>query len=55
MAPNGQFLAFSWMRKYGPVPPARVDMNKMIVSASVAHHDGGEVDCARRRRDGPCC
>src|SRR5258708_7141671 len=46
-SPNGQFLAFSWMRKYGPGAPGAQDIYIMdIVSKQSVQltHDGGRND-----------
>ena len=54
-SPNGQFLAFSWMRKYGPGAPGAQDIyimdivNKQWVQLT---HDGGRNDFPSWSPDG---
>jgi TolB protein len=54
-SPNGQFLAFSWMRKYGPGAPGAQDIYIMdIVSKQWVQltHDGGRNDFPSWSPDG---
>jgi len=54
-SPNGQFLAFSWMRKYGPGAPGAQDIYIMdIVSKQWVQltHDGGRNDFPAWSPDG---
>ena len=54
-SPNGQFLAFSWMRKYGPGAPGAQDIYIMdIVSRKWVQltHDGGRNDFPSWSPDG---
>jgi len=54
-SPNGQFLAFSWMRKYGPGAPGAQDIYIMdIVSKQWVQltHDGGRNDSPAWSPDG---
>ena len=49
-APNGQFLTFSWMRKYGPGEPGSNDLYLMDIASKQwvqLTHDAG-------RNDSPC-
>lgn len=49
-APNGQFLTFSWMRKYGPGEPGSNDLYLMDIASKQwvqLTHDAG-------RNDAPC-
>ena len=49
-SPNGQFLTFSWMRKYGPGEPGSNDLYLMDVASKQwvqLTHDSG-------RNDYPC-
>ena len=49
-APNGQFLAFAWVRKYGPGEPGSSDLYLMDIASKQwvqMTHDGG-------RNDFPC-
>jgi TolB protein len=49
-SPNGQFLTFSWMRKYGPGEPGSNDVYLMDIASKQwvqLTHDGG-------RNDYPC-
>jgi len=46
-APNGQFLTFSWMRKYGPGAPGSNDIYLMDIASKQwvqLTHDGGRND-----------
>jgi TolB protein len=54
-SPNGQFLAFSWMRHYGPGAPGSEDIYIMdIVSKQFVQltHDGGRNDFPSWSPDG---
>jgi TolB protein len=54
-SPNGQFLVFSWMRKYGPGAPGAQDLYIMdIVSKQWVQltHDGGRNDFPAWSPDG---
>ncbi len=46
-SPNGQFLAFSWVRKYGPGEPGESDIYLMDIASKQwvqLTHDGGHND-----------
>jgi len=46
-APNGQFLAFAWVRKYGPGEPGASDLYLMDIASKQwvqLTHDGGRND-----------
>ncbi len=46
-APNGQFLAFAWVRKYGPGAPGASDLYLMDIASKQwvqLTHDGGRND-----------
>ncbi len=46
-APNGQFLAFAWVRKYGPGEPGSSDLYLMDIASKQwvqMTHDGGRND-----------
>jgi TolB protein len=46
-APNGQFLAFAWVRKYGPGEPGSSDLYLMDIASKQwvqLTHDGGRND-----------
>jgi TolB protein len=54
-SPNGQFLAFSWMRRYGPGAPGSEDIYLMdVVSKQWVQltHDGGRNDFPSWSPDG---
>ena len=52
-SPNGQFLAFSWMRNYGPGAPGAQDLYIMDIASKQwvqLTHDGGRNDFPVGRR-----
>jgi len=54
-APNGQFLTFSWMRKYGPGAPGSNDIYLMDIASKQwvqLTHDGGRNDYPSWSPDG---
>src|SRR2546425_6379129 len=54
-SPNGQFLAFSWMRKYGPGMPGANDLYLMDIASKQwvqLSHDGGRNDFPSWSPDG---
>jgi len=54
-APNGQFLAFSWVRKYGPGDPGALDLYLMDIASKQwvqLTHDGGRNDFPSWSPDG---
>jgi TolB protein len=54
-APNGQFLAFSWMRHYGPGAPGAQDIYIMDIASKQwvqLTHDGGRNDFPSWAPDG---
>jgi len=54
-APNGQFLAFSWMRKYGPGAPGSNDLYLMDIASKQwvqLTHDGSRNDFPSWSPDG---
>ena len=54
-APNGQFLALSWMRKYGPGAPGSNDLYMMDIASKrwvQLTHDGGRNDFPSWSPDG---
>ncbi len=54
-SPNGQFLAFSWMRKYGPGEPGAQDIYIMDIASKrwvQLTHDGGRNDFPSWSPDG---
>ncbi len=54
-APNGQFLTFSWMRKYGPGAPGSNDIYLMDIASKQwvqLTHDGGRNDFPSWSPDG---
>jgi TolB protein len=54
-SPNGQFLAFSWLRKYGPGAPGARDIYVMDVASRQwvqLTHDGGANDFPSWAPDG---
>ena len=54
-SPNGQFLTFSWMRKYGPGEPGSNDLYLMDVASKQwvqLTHDGGRNDFPSWSPDG---
>ena len=54
-SPNGQFLAFSWMRKYGPGAPGAQDIYIMDIVSKLwvqLTHDGGRNDFPSWSPDG---
>lgn len=53
--PSGQFLAFSWMRRYGPGAPGSNDLYMMNIASKQwvqLTHDGGRNDFHHGRRTG---
>jgi TolB protein len=54
-APNGQFLSFSWVRKYGPGDPGALDLYLMDIASKQwvqLTHDGGRNDFPSWSPDG---
>jgi TolB protein len=54
-APNGQFLAFAWVRKYGPGEPGASDIYLMDIASKQwvqLTHDGGRNDFPSWSPDG---
>ncbi len=54
-APNGQFLAFAWVRKYGPGEPGASDIYLMDIASKQwvqLTHDGGRNDYPSWSPDG---
>jgi TolB protein len=54
-SPNGQFLAFSWLRKYGPGAPGARDIYVMDIASRQwvqLTHDGGANDFPSWSPDG---
>jgi len=54
-SPNGQFLAFSWIRKYGPGEPGSSDVYLMDIASKQwvqLTHDGGHNDFPSWSPDG---
>jgi TolB protein len=54
-APNGQFLSFSWVRKYGPGEPGSSDLYLMDIASKQwvqLTHDGGRNDFPSWSPDG---
>ena len=54
-APNGQFLALSWIRKYGPGAPGSADLYLMDIASKQwvqLTHDGGRNDFPSWAPDG---
>lgn len=54
-APNGQFLAFAWVRKYGPGEPGASDLYLMDIASKQwvqLTHDGGRNDFPSWSPDG---
>ena len=54
-SPNGQFLAFSWMRKYGPGAPGGQDIYTIDVATGKWYqltHDSGSCDYPSWSPDG---
>jgi TolB protein len=54
-APNGQFLSFSWVRKYGPGAPGASDVYLMDIASKQwvqLTHDGGRNDFPSWSPDG---
>jgi len=54
-APNGQFLAFAWVRKYGPGEPGALDLYLMDIASKQfvqLTHDGGRNDSPSWSPDG---
>jgi TolB protein len=54
-APNGQFLALSWIRKYGPGDPGALDLYLMDIASKQwvqLTHDGGRNDFPSWSPDG---
>jgi TolB protein len=54
-APNGQFLSFSWVRKYGPGEPGASDLYLMDIASKQwvqLTHDGGRNDFPSWSPDG---
>jgi len=54
-APNGQFLVFSWVRKYGPGDPGALDLYFMDIASKQwvqLTHDGGRNDFPSWSPDG---
>ncbi len=54
-APNGQFLIFSWVRKYGPGDPGSLDLYLMDIASKQwvqLTHDGGRNDFPSWSPDG---
>ncbi len=54
-APNGQFLAFAWVRKYGPGEPGASDVYLMDIASKQwvqMTHDGGRNDFPSWSPDG---
>ncbi len=54
-APNGQFLALSWVRKYGPGDPGALDLYLMDIASKQwvqLTHDGGRNDSPSWSPDG---
>ena len=52
-SPNGQFLAISWVRRYGPGAPGAADIYMMDVASKQwvqLTHDGGRNDFPRGHR-----
>jgi TolB protein len=53
--PSGQFLAFSWMRRYGPGAPGSNDLYMMDIASKQwvqLTHDGGRNDFPSWSPDG---
>lgn len=54
-APNGQFLTFAWVRKYGPGDPGALDLYLMDIASKQwvqLTHDGGKNDFPSWSPDG---
>jgi TolB protein len=54
-APNGQFLSFAWVRKYGPGDPGALDLYLMDIASKQwvqLTHDGGRNDFPSWSPDG---
>jgi TolB protein len=54
-APNGQFLTFAWVRKYGPGDPGALDLYLMDIASKQwvqLTHDGGRNDFPSWSPDG---
>ena len=54
-APNGQFLSFAWVRKYGPGAPGASDLYLMDIASKQwvqLTHDGGRNDFPSWSPDG---
>ena len=54
-APNGQFLSFAWVRKYGPGDPGSLDLYLMDIASKQwvqLTHDGGKNDFPSWSPDG---
>ena len=54
-APNGQFLSFAWVRKYGPGDPGSLDLYLMDIASKQwvqLTHDGGRNDFPSWSPDG---
>lgn len=54
-SPNGQFLAFAWIRRYGPGAPGRSDIYIMDVASKQfvqLTHDAGRNDSPSWSPDG---
>ena len=54
-APNGQFLALAWIRKYGPGDPGALDLYLMDIASKQwvqLTHDGGRNDSPSWAPDG---
>jgi len=54
-APNGQFLTFAWVRKYGPGEPGASDLYLMDIASKQwvqLTHDGGRNDFPSWSPDG---
>jgi len=54
-APNGQFLSFAWVRKYGPGDPGALDIYLMDIASKQwvqLTHDGGRNDFPSWSPDG---
>jgi TolB protein len=58
-SPNGQFLTFSWMRKYGPGEPGSNDLYLMDVASKqwvqLTHDAGATIFPAGRRMAATSC
>ena len=58
-SPNGQFLAFAWIRHYGPGAPGASDIYLMDIASkqwAQLTHDGGRNDFPHGRlMDGTSC